>query len=75
MYGARQFELTRAMRQIGQLLAHAPRSVGGPLYLLKAAKLRVRSMTHSSLYVEYGVHESEPLVIIRFVTSFRGQID
>jgi len=32
-------------------------------------------MTHSSLYIEYGVHESEPLVIIRFVTSFRGQVD
>ena len=75
LYAGQRPELSRAIRQAAQRLAHSPRSIGEPLYHLLAAKLEVRSITHASLYIQYGVHESEPLVIIRFVTSFRGQVE
>jgi hypothetical protein len=63
------------MQQVGQLLAHSPRTIGNSLYDLRAAKLQVYSLSHGSLYIEYGVHDSEQLVIIRFVASFRGQVE
>jgi len=75
LYNSGQKEMTRAMRQVVQRLAHTPRSVGDPLYTLRAAKLVVRSVSHASLYIQYGVHETEPLVIIRFVASFRGRVE
>ncbi len=75
LYSGQEPELSRAMRQVGQRLARAPRGVGEPLYRLRAAKLEVRSLTHASLYIQYCVHESEPLVIIRSVTSFHGQVE
>ena len=74
LYNLGQKELTRAMRQIGQRLAHSPRSIGDPLYHLRAAKLEVRGLSHASLDIAYAVHESEPLVIIRSVTSYPGTV-
>ena len=75
LYNLGQKQLTRAMRQIGQRLAASPRSVGDPMFHLRTMQLEVRNLIHASLYIEYGVYEPESLVIIRSVTSFRGQVE
>ena len=68
-------QVARAARQISQLLAHAPLGVGDPMYRLRGMKLRVRHIVVPPLYVEYGVHDSEPVVYLRFIASIRGSVD
>lgn len=65
-------EVSRATRQIIQLLSVTPLGVGDPMYRLRRARLRIRHLIVFPLYVEYGVHESEPVVHIRGVASLHS---
>lgn len=68
-------EISRATRQVMQLLEHAPHEQGDPMYRVRSMRLEVRHIIVSPLYFEYGVHETEPVVFIRSVASFRGAVD
>lgn len=74
-YAAGRDEVTHSLRLVGRRLAASPRSVGDPMFHLRTMQLEVRNLIHASLYIEYGVYEPESLVIIRSVTSFRGQVE
>ena len=74
-YAAGRDEITQTLRLVSRELSRDPRSAGNPMYHLRVTKLEVRNLIHASLYIEYGVYEPESLVIIRSVTSFRGQVE
>ena len=74
-YAAGRDEITQTLRLAIRRLADSLRSVGDPMSHLRTMQLEVRNVIHDSLYVEYGVYEPESLVIIRFVTSFLGQVE
>lgn len=54
-----------AMRAIWSRLEHDPRGFGEPLYDLRKMRMQVLRGTVPPLYVEYGVHDDTPLVVIR----------
>ncbi len=56
-----------SMSQILERLAKDPRDVGEPLFRLSKLEMMVRCAAISPLRIEYGVHNSEPVVIIRKV--------
>ena len=73
-YAGRGRAVLRAMRQVVRSLEQAPLTQGDPMYRIRSMRLQVRHITISPLYVEYGVHDTAPLVLIRFVATFRGQV-
>ena len=46
-------------------LSQSARSIGEPLYHLRAMKMTVMSLTVPPLYFIYGVHEDQNVVVIR----------
>ena len=60
-------EVSQAMRAIVARLQTDPASFGEPLYRMAKLKMMVRCAAISPLFVEYGVHDTEPVVIIRKV--------
>lgn len=55
-----------AFRRILHRLGRDPREFGEPMYHLKAMRMHVFNATVRPLYVEYGVHDEEPIVVIRY---------
>ena len=51
---------------IGRLRQDA-REFGEPMYHLDAMKMEVRKAAIAPLYIEYGVHDDKPVVVIRRV--------
>ena len=60
-------EVVLAMKAIVLRLQTDPASFGEPLYRMAKLKMRIRCSAISPLFVEYGVHEAEPVVVIRKV--------
>ncbi|HEY2786225.1 MAG TPA: hypothetical protein VGJ05_14760 [Fimbriiglobus sp.] len=56
-----------AYRQIFSRLQNNPRELGEPLYELRKMKVQVRRVGLNPLYVEFGVHNQNPIVIIRHI--------
>ena len=56
-----------AIRRVRSRLRGDPRRYGEPRYTLREMRLQVFSMVVPPLYVEYGVHEEQPVVFIRRV--------
>jgi hypothetical protein len=56
-----------AVARIWSRLERDPIEFGEPMYELRAMKMEVRKAAVAPVYVEYGVHKDEPLVVIRRV--------
>ena len=65
----RPAELAAAMRHLIERLATKPTEIGEPMYRLQAMKMDVRQAALAPIYLEYGVHIAEPLVIVRRVVG------
>ena len=57
----------KAMRHVYQRLRQNPHSFGEPKYPLHAMHMIVYLGMHDQLVVEFGIHETEPLVVVRSV--------
>ena len=59
-------ELIRtAALSIGEVLLRAPREFGEPLRHFRRMKMTVRTAAIRPLYIEFGVHDEQPMVVIR----------
>ncbi len=62
-------EFASAIRSLlGQLVVN-PTEIGEPMYRLHAMKMNLRRVALAPVYLEYGVHITEPLVIVRRVVG------
>jgi hypothetical protein len=59
--------VVEAMRQIRGRLRADPRGFGEPMYHLRGMRMTVRKASIRPLYIEFGVHDEQPVVIIRRV--------
>ena len=73
IYGGRGREVAAAVRTILARLSQDQREYGEPMYHLRAMRMHVRRAALAPLYVEYGVHEDQPIVIIRYVARLRSR--
>ncbi len=55
------------MRDILSRLHRDPREFGEPMYHLRGMRMTVRKASIRPLYIEYGVHDEQPVVVIRRV--------
>ena len=60
-------EVKRAMKAIVSRLRTDPVSFGEPLYRMAKLEMMVRCAAISPLFVEYGIHDSERVIVIRKV--------
>jgi len=58
-----------AIRLLLEQLVSKPNEVGEPMYRLQSMKMDVRRVALAPVYLEYGVHRTEPLVIVRRVVG------
>jgi hypothetical protein len=58
-----------AFRELLVRLQSECRELGEPMYYLRKMRMEVRNATVPPLYIEYGVHDLRPLVVIRHVAS------
>jgi hypothetical protein len=67
-------EIRFLLRFIEHTLQHTPRTWGDPYFNLADMKavLYRRSMLTDGLRVEYLVHNSQPVVIVRSISSIKG---
>lgn len=56
-----------AFRELLTRLRASARELGEPMYHLRKMRMEVRNAAVPPLYIEYGVHEEHPLVVIRQV--------
>lgn len=68
-----QIAATKALDVIEARLRTDPTTFGEPLYHLRKAKMIIRCVAVIPLYVEYGVHDEQPVVVIRRVVSLAAQ--
>ena len=59
--------VTAAMRRIFERLRQDPRQFGDPLYPFRKMRMTVYNASLPPLYVEFGVHDDQPVVVIRRV--------
>ncbi len=57
----------QAMREVRERLRINPREFGEPMYRLRAMRMLMRHAIVNPLYIEFGVHDDEPVVVIRRV--------
>ena len=55
------------MGRVLERLRRDPREFGEPMYHLDAMRMEVRNAATASIYIEYGVHDDQPVVLIRRV--------
>ena len=61
------YKVTDVVARILSRLQHSPLEFGEPLYRLRKMRMEVRRGAINPVYVEYGVHDDAPLVVIRRV--------
>lgn len=59
--------IREAFAAILDMLRDAPHLFGEPMYHLRGMRMEVRKAAVAPVYVEYGVHEDRPVVVIRRV--------
>ena len=64
-------EIGAAYIRVRERLKMDARGIGDPLYHLRAMKMTIMSVTEPPLYVCYGVHDVDPVVVIRSVQLIR----
>ena len=62
-------EFASAIRSLLEQLVVNPTEIGEPMYRLQGMKMNVRRVALAPVYLEYGVHLTEPLVIVRRVVG------
>lgn len=68
-YQGRGWELAAAMRRAQDRLRAAAHEIGEPLYRLRHMKMMVLRLIVPPMYIEYGIHDDQPVVIIRRVAG------
>ena len=63
-------DVVGAFRKVLRRLQHDPRQEGEPLYHFPKLHMTIRRVAEIPLYVEYGVHDREPVVVIRRIAGF-----
>jgi hypothetical protein len=58
-------ELVDSVQTAERRLLESPRSIGEPQYHLPAMKMTVMSLTVPPLYILYGVHDDQNVVVVR----------
>ena len=66
-YGARRMEVARAFERVIAKLKETPRTSGDPLYHMRKMKMVIHHLVDRPLYFEYGVHDEQPVVVIRWI--------
>ena len=64
-------EIEAAYIRVRERLKQDPRGIGDPLYHLRAMKMTIMSVTEPPLYICYGVHDVDLVVVIRSVQLIR----
>ncbi len=64
-------EIEAAYLRVQERLRTSARSIGDPLYHLRAMKMTVMSLTEPPLYIGFGVHDEEPVVVVRAIRMIR----
>jgi hypothetical protein len=59
--------VTAAFEEIIDRLERGARDFGEPLYHMRKMRMTVRNVAVGPLYIEYGVHDDQPVVVIRRV--------
>ena len=59
--------VVEAYRRLLIRLAQNPREFGEPMYHLSGMRMDVRNASVRPLYIEYDVHDEQPIVVIRRV--------
>lgn len=59
--------VSAAMRQTSDRLRRNPRQLGDPLFHFRNMRMTVMNAAVPPLYIEYGVHDDQPVVVIRRV--------
>ncbi len=67
IYGSNEGELIQAVERAIAKLKADPRGVGDPIYHMRKMRMVIHHLVERPLYFEYGVHELEPVVVIRWV--------
>jgi hypothetical protein len=67
--------LVAALKRVEKILGSRPADAGEPMYHLRAARLQIRQVTVAPLHVEYGLHEEQPVVIIRRIAGLNEPLD
>ncbi len=65
------YQIEAAYNRAEVRLQENARGIGDPLYHLRAMKMTIMSVTEPPLYVCYGVHDVDPVVVIRSVQLIR----
>jgi hypothetical protein len=60
-------EVISAARTIFSRIKENPKVFGSPMYRLKKMRMHVYNMTVRPLYFEFGVHDDQPVVVVRRV--------
>lgn len=68
----RPAKFAAAMRRLLVQLAVNPTEIGEPICRLASMKMHVRRVALAPIYLEYGVHFTEPLLIVRRVIGMAG---
>lgn len=61
----RQDQFLAALTEINRRLTEDPKNLGDPLYRLRLLKLQIYSSAIRPVFVEYGVSEEHPIVVLR----------
>ena len=61
-----------AMRHLLEQLALNPTEIGEPICRLASMKMHIRRVALAPIYLEYGIHFTKPLVIVRRVIGMAG---
>ena len=67
--------LAKSIREAVNRLKTDPIGSGEPLYRLHHMKMLICRAVFPPLFIEYGVHEDRPVVIIRHVSGLADAID
>lgn len=62
-------EVAAALRKMLRRLERDPREYGEPLFHYRESKMTVRCAALVPLYIVYGVHDEQPVVVIRRVVA------
>ncbi len=68
IYGTHEHDLIDTIERAIAKLKADPRGQGDPIYHMRKMRMVIHHMVEHPLYFEYGVHEIQPVVVIRWVT-------
>ena len=67
--GGSNSDIAAAFRKMLRRLERDPREFGEPLFHYRQSKMTVRCAASHPLYIVYGVHDEQSIVVVRLVVS------